>query len=89
MINDLWYKNAIIYCLSVATYMDRTPERLELARSLGAITVDYSADDVSVLVALKDLTGGTGLDVCIDAVGLEAHSADLQAFMTSSRTRCF
>ena len=22
MINDLWYKNAIIYCLSVATYMD-------------------------------------------------------------------
>ena len=22
MINDLWYKNAIFYCLSVATYMD-------------------------------------------------------------------
>ena len=22
MINDLWYKNAIVYCLSVATYMD-------------------------------------------------------------------
>src|SRR4051812_3098178 len=22
MINDLWYKNAIIYCLSVGTYMD-------------------------------------------------------------------
>jgi len=22
MINDLWYKKAIIYCLSVATYMD-------------------------------------------------------------------
>jgi len=22
MINDLWYKNAIIYCLSVSTYMD-------------------------------------------------------------------
>ena len=22
MINDLWYKNAVIYCLSVATYMD-------------------------------------------------------------------
>jgi maltose alpha-D-glucosyltransferase/alpha-amylase len=24
MINDLWYKNAIIYCLSVSTYMDAT-----------------------------------------------------------------
>jgi maltose alpha-D-glucosyltransferase/alpha-amylase len=22
MINDLWYKNAVIYCLSVDTYMD-------------------------------------------------------------------
>jgi maltose alpha-D-glucosyltransferase/alpha-amylase len=22
MINDLWYKNAIIYCMSVETYMD-------------------------------------------------------------------
>ena len=22
MINDLWYKNAVIYCLSVGTFMD-------------------------------------------------------------------
>ena len=22
MIKDLWYKNAVVYCLSVATYMD-------------------------------------------------------------------
>ena len=22
MINDLWYKNAVIYCLSVGSYMD-------------------------------------------------------------------
>ena len=22
MINDLWYKNGIIYCLSVGTFMD-------------------------------------------------------------------
>jgi threonine dehydrogenase-like Zn-dependent dehydrogenase len=49
-----------------------------MARSLGAITVDYSAEDVTVLTALKDLTGGTGPDSCIDAVGLEAHSAQLQ-----------
>jgi threonine dehydrogenase-like Zn-dependent dehydrogenase len=58
--------------------IDRLPERLDLARSVGAITVDYSADDVSVLVALKDLTGGVGPDSCIDAVGLEAHSTELQ-----------
>ena len=53
--------------------IDRLPERLEMARSR-AITVDYSEEDVSVLTALKDLTGGIGPDSCIDAVGLEAHS---------------
>jgi threonine dehydrogenase-like Zn-dependent dehydrogenase len=58
--------------------IDRLPERLEMARSLGAITVDYSEEDISVLTALKDLTGGIGPDGCIDAVGLEAHSAQLQ-----------
>jgi threonine dehydrogenase-like Zn-dependent dehydrogenase len=58
--------------------IDRLPERLEMARSMGAITVDYSEEDVSVLTALKELTGGMGPDACIDAVGLEAHSNDLQ-----------
>jgi threonine dehydrogenase-like Zn-dependent dehydrogenase len=58
--------------------IDRLPERLELARSLGAITVDYAEEDVSVLTALRDLTGGIGPDSCIDAVGLESHSTELQ-----------
>jgi len=58
--------------------IDRFPERLAMARGIGAITVDYSEDDVKVLTALRDLTGGMGPDACIDAVGLEAHSADLQ-----------
>jgi threonine dehydrogenase-like Zn-dependent dehydrogenase len=58
--------------------IDRIPERLALARSLGAVTVDYAEDDVSVLTALKDLTAGIGPDACIDAVGLEAHTADIQ-----------
>src|SRR6202012_4420607 len=60
--------------------IDRFPERLAMARFLGAITIDYSQDDVSVLTALKDLTGGIGPDACIDAVGLEAHMGDLQGF---------
>src|SRR6202012_2303118 len=58
--------------------IDRFPERLEMARSLGAITVDYSEEAVSGLTALKDLTSGIGPDACIDAVGLEAHSNELQ-----------
>jgi threonine dehydrogenase-like Zn-dependent dehydrogenase len=67
--------------------IDRLPERLELARSLGAITVDYSEEDVSVLVALKDLTGGMGPDSCIDAVGLEAHSTELQGIYDVVKTK--
>ncbi len=66
--------------------IDRLPERLNMARSLGAITVDYSDDDVSVLTALKDLTGGIGPDACIDAVGMEAHSTDLQGFYDKVKT---
>lgn len=66
--------------------IDRFLERLELARGLGAITVDYSEDDVSVLQALKDLTGGIGPDACIDAVGLEAHSTDLQGIYDQVKT---
>jgi threonine dehydrogenase-like Zn-dependent dehydrogenase len=67
--------------------IDRLQERLELARSLGAITVDYSHEDVSVLTALKDLTGGVGPDSCIDAVGLEAHSTELQGIYDEINTK--
>ena len=55
--------------------IDRFPERLKLAREYcGATTIDYSKDDVIVVEALRDLTGGMGPDSCIDAVGMEAHS---------------
>src|SRR5258708_4003599 len=66
--------------------IDRFQERLDLARSIGAITVDYSEEDVSVLTALKDLTGGVGPDSFIDAVGLEAHSAPLQGMYDKVKT---
>jgi threonine dehydrogenase-like Zn-dependent dehydrogenase len=66
--------------------IDRFPERLDLARSLGAVTVDYSEEDLSVLTALKDLTGGIGPDSCIDAVGLEAHSTELQGIYDVVKT---
>jgi len=67
--------------------IDRLEERLGMARSLGAVTVDYSHEDVSVLTALKDLTGGVGPDSCIDAVGLEAHSTELQGVYDEIKTK--
>ena len=66
--------------------IDRLPERLEMARRFGAITVDYSGEDVDVLTAIKALTGGIGPDSCIDAVGLEAHTTELQGFYDKVKT---
>src|SRR6202051_355319 len=49
MINDLWYKNAVVYCLSVATYMDANGDgigdfkgllrRLDYLQGLGITTI--------------------------------------------------
>jgi threonine dehydrogenase-like Zn-dependent dehydrogenase len=51
--------------------IDRFPERLRKAGSIGAETLDYESTDVQD--ALRDMTGGRGPDACIDAVGMEAH----------------
>ncbi|MEV0237870.1 zinc-dependent alcohol dehydrogenase [Nonomuraea sp. NPDC050786] len=51
--------------------IDRFPYRLQYARRAGAYTLNY--EDVDVLDALRDMTGGRGPDACIDAVGMEAH----------------
>ncbi len=47
------------------------PGRLQMARDAGAITINFH--DQWVYERLLDLTGGMGPDVCIDAVGMEAH----------------
>jgi threonine dehydrogenase-like Zn-dependent dehydrogenase len=52
--------------------IDRFPYRLQMAREQhGAETLNY--EEVDVLDALKEMTGGRGPDACIDAVGMEAH----------------
>ncbi|MEW9547344.1 zinc-dependent alcohol dehydrogenase [Nonomuraea sp. NPDC050783] len=56
--------------------IDRFPERLAMAAALGAETLDY--EQVDVLDALKELTGGRGPDVCIEAVGMESHGTGAQ-----------
>ncbi|MFC7491915.1 MULTISPECIES: zinc-dependent alcohol dehydrogenase [unclassified Knoellia] len=70
----------LIACLS-ATLMgaakviviDRVPERLAMAEKFaGALPVNY--EETSVLMELRELTGGRGPDRVIDAVGMEAHT---------------
>ena len=59
--------------------IDRVPERLALAASIGAEVVDRSdVDDINT--RLRELTSGRGPDSCIDAVGMEAHAGGFEGF---------
>ncbi|GAA2214776.1 zinc-dependent alcohol dehydrogenase [Nonomuraea monospora] len=51
--------------------IDRFPYRLRRVLRTGAEVLNY--EEVNVLEALRDMTGGRGPDACIDAVGMEAH----------------
>jgi threonine dehydrogenase-like Zn-dependent dehydrogenase len=56
--------------------IDRFEYRLSMARDrAGAETLNY--EEVNVLEALKEMTGGRGPDSCIDAVGMEGHGPGL------------
>ncbi|HXH11450.1 MAG TPA: zinc-dependent alcohol dehydrogenase [Alphaproteobacteria bacterium] len=52
--------------------IDRLPERLRMAREHGRAEI-LNYEDVDLLEALIEITGGRGPDACIDAVGMEAH----------------
>ncbi|HWN19190.1 MAG TPA: zinc-dependent alcohol dehydrogenase [Gemmatimonadales bacterium] len=53
--------------------IDRFDYRLRMAVEKAGATDTINYEQVSVLEALKELTGGRGPDACIDAVGMEAH----------------
>lgn len=59
--------------------IDRYAARLGMASDCcGAEVLNY--EEVDVLEALAELTGGRGPDACIDAVGMEAHGSGMIGF---------
>ncbi len=69
-------KSAFLLGADRVIAIDRFPERLQMAREKsGAETLNY--EEVDVLEALRDLTGGRGPDACIEAVGMESHTPGL------------
>jgi threonine dehydrogenase-like Zn-dependent dehydrogenase len=65
--------------------IDRVPERLAMASTKAkAETIDYEQTD-DVVEALKQMTGGRGPDVCVDAVGLEAHGTSVTATLDRAK----
>jgi threonine dehydrogenase-like Zn-dependent dehydrogenase len=67
--------------------IDDVPERMRLAADAGAEVLNF--DEESVFERLKQLTGGRGPDACIDAVGLEAHGATLDAYIDQAKTATY
>jgi threonine dehydrogenase-like Zn-dependent dehydrogenase len=53
--------------------IDRLENRLQQTREfIGAETLNY--EQTNIAAELRELSGGRGPDVCIEAVGMEAHS---------------
>lgn len=68
--------------------IDSVPERLLMAQQQNqAEVINFERDDV--FDKLKAMTGGRGPDACIDAVGLEAHGATLDAYLDQAKTAAF
>ncbi len=66
-------RSAILLGARQVIAIDNVPERHDMARAGGAMTIDF--DRESVLDRINALTQGRGPEKCIDAVGLEAHAA--------------
>jgi threonine dehydrogenase-like Zn-dependent dehydrogenase len=66
----------------------KVPERMQMARDAGAVTIDMH--DEYVYDRLLDLTGGLGPDICVDAVGMEAHGyTTLESIYDKVKTNLF
>jgi threonine dehydrogenase-like Zn-dependent dehydrogenase len=66
--------------------IDEVRERLDMAHDeCNAETLDFA--HVDVLEALAEMTGGRGPDVCIDAVGMEAHGLGLAGAYDRAKRR--
>jgi len=80
-------RSAFLLGASRVIAIDHVPERMRLAASAGAELVNF--DEESVFERVKQLTGGRGPDACIDAVGLEAHGATVDAYIDRAKTATF
>ena len=71
-VGQMAIRSAILLGAKQVVCIDRVPERLEMARAGGAVTIDNGTE--STVERLNELTAGKGPEKCIDAVGMEAHA---------------
>jgi threonine dehydrogenase-like Zn-dependent dehydrogenase len=76
-------RSAFLFGAERVIAIDRIPERLRMAEAAGAELLNF--EGVDVVEALKQMTGGRGPDVCIEAVGMEAHVAGFEAMIDRAK----
>jgi threonine dehydrogenase-like Zn-dependent dehydrogenase len=67
--------------------IDHRDGRLEMARAAGAEVLNF--EEVNILEALNEMTGGRGPDACMDAVGMEAHGMSLDNLVDRAKAAMF
>lgn len=67
--------------------IDHYPNRLKLAKQMGADILDYR--EVNVLEALNEMTGGIGPDAVIDCVGMESHGLSIDNIIDTVKAHTF
>ena len=71
-VGQMAIKSAFLLGAERVIAVDTVPERLALARTSGAITIDFMEEDV--YERIQELTNERGADACIDAVGTEPET---------------
>jgi threonine dehydrogenase-like Zn-dependent dehydrogenase len=71
-VGQMAIRSAVLLGAKQVVAIDRVPERLDMARAGGAITINF--EEESVIERLNELTNGKGPEKCIDSVGMEAHA---------------
>jgi threonine dehydrogenase-like Zn-dependent dehydrogenase len=72
-VGQLAIRSAFLLGAERVIAIDAIPERLQLAKQAGAVTIDFGKEDV--YERIQELTAGRGADACIDAVGTEPNTA--------------
>lgn len=78
-VGQMAIKSAILLGARQVICIESVPERLQMARDCGAVTINFQDEDV--VERLKELTNGKGPEKCIDAVGMESHASSTMEHM--------
>jgi threonine dehydrogenase-like Zn-dependent dehydrogenase len=83
-VGQMAIKSAFLLGAERVIAIDKVPARLEMARNNGgAETLNF--EEVNVLEALREMTGGRGPDHCIDAVGMEADGTGAEYYYDKAK----